>query len=288
MGVRTANPGADRVLDRLRFGWREAERIWLLPVSEPLDARIASSGWKPVALEKCCDRCGQPVGAGEKIDDEMGCASCRGVALPWDRFVHLGLYVGELAEWVQEVKFTRNHWLGRQLGAELGRAIARSRALGAEGVAAAQGKGARAPAVAPIASPYWRRVLRGIDHAGAIAAGAAAELGLELVRPLHKSHRRTQRGLSPTAREENMRGAFRLRRPIDWNGRTVIVIDDVCTTGATMRAACRAIRAGRKRGSEGGPGMIVAAALALTPGHARRGEVPAGASEGPRGVDSGV
>jgi ComF family protein len=50
----------------------------------------------------------------------------------------------------------------------------------------------------------------------------------------------SQAGLSPGERVENVRGAFAASARLD--GRSVLLVDDVCTTGATLYACARALK----------------------------------------------
>ncbi|WP_150306899.1 ComF family protein [Planctomonas psychrotolerans] len=67
---------------------------------------------------------------------------------------------------------------------------------------------------------------------------------------------RDQAGLGAGARAANLRGVMRSRR--DLTGRRFLLVDDVLTTGATLREAHRAVR-------EAGGEVVSAATLAFTP-----------------------
>jgi predicted amidophosphoribosyltransferase len=51
-----------------------------------------------------------------------------------------------------------------------------------------------------------------------------------------------QSSLSPTARRENVRAAFRSTKCAKLHGRRVLLVDDVMTTGSTAHAAAKALK----------------------------------------------
>jgi ComF family protein len=105
---------------------------------------------------------------------------------------------------------------------------------------------------------YWlRRLTRGYNQSAAVAGGVARVLGLPCRPRWLRRVRNTpkQVGQSLAARQENVRGAFRARRRAPLAGRSVLLVDDVMTTGATLGEAARALRAA-------GAARVAVAALA--------------------------
>ncbi len=98
-------------------------------------------------------------------------------------------------------------------------------------------------AIVPVPAHAWRRRARGFDHAEALAL----ELGRASGRPVIASLRRAggtsahQRGLD---RAERLAGRG---LTVETLGcvvpRCAVLVDDVCTTGATLTACARALRA---------------------------------------------
>ena len=87
---------------------------------------------------------------------------------------------------------------------------------------------------------------RGFDHAELLAHEVAGELGLPCVGMLQRPKSRDQRRLSRTARLANLEGSMSALSEAGIP-HTVIVVDDVCTTGATLSAAADALK---KAGAE--------------------------------------
>lgn len=107
---------------------------------------------------------------------------------------------------------------------------------------------AGADLIAPIPL-HWRRLLmRRYNQAAEIARGVARQTGLPYAPELLDRTRETpSQGAMPSARarRRNMRGAFRVPDAAQAKGRTVVVVDDVYTTGATLSTAAKALlRAG--------------------------------------------
>lgn len=82
----------------------------------------------------------------------------------------------------------------------------------------------------------------GCDHASVLAEGIAENLGAEFARTVKRRGGLEQKKLNAAERSQNTRSAFAPKKRIetDLEGRTVILVDDVVTSGASM-AACAEI-----------------------------------------------
>jgi ComF family protein len=171
------------------------------------------------------------AGCDEAVDGLAAfCASC---AVLVERTSDPGAvfeYGGPVADAIQRFKYE-----GRsELGAALGSLMA----------ARANQFAGKVDAVVPVPLHWRRRRSRGYDQAALLAKTVANSLGVPLLLRGLRRVRNTpsQVDLPHRARQENIAGAFAAWR-LRALGR-VLLIDDVRTTGATLRAASEALRAG--------------------------------------------
>jgi len=119
--------------------------------------------------------------------------------------------------------------LGRALAIQVEREI--PEIVGACGVAL----------VAPVPMHWTRRLWRGYDHVELMARAAARELGLPLERVLTRTRRTRPLFTVPRRdREAVLEGALAASPSVE--GRWVLVIDDIRTSGATLATCGRALR----------------------------------------------
>ena len=190
-----------------------------------------------------CPWCAQTVGP--YTDTSAGCMECRASALGFERAVRLGPYANRLRDAVLRTKTLG----GEGLADLLGRIFAESRGelLRGEGI----------DLVTAVPLHWWRRWTRGYNQSEAAARELARGVGVAFAPRLLRRVRWTPQQVQPTreARRENVKGAFRTRTSARIEGRTVLVVDDVMTTGSTLGEVARVLKTG-------GAGRVVVAVLA--------------------------
>jgi len=127
--------------------------------------------------------------------------------------------------------------------------------------AAAALRASGAEIVVPVPLHWWRRLARGYNQSEALARVLAAQLAVPCrsrwVRRV-RATRMQRRDMSPAARKENVHKAFTARTDPAFKGKTVLLVDDVMTTGSTVSEVARALKAA-------GAGRVVVAVLARAP-----------------------
>lgn len=94
--------------------------------------------------------------------------------------------------------------------------------------------------IVPVPTTKKRLQERGFNQAHLLAQEIGGILGMESADLLERvGEQRAQSGLSGRARLENLTGCMRARTRVD--GKRILLVDDVYTTGATAKEAARAL-----------------------------------------------
>ena len=196
-----------------------------------------------------CGRCGLP----DPLDSDVsGCSACRATAAlearapeALDGILWGWAYAPPISTAVLSMKFRRLDYLARDLAEAT--------------VVHTMGRLPTVDGVAPVPLHWMRRWSRGYDQAELLAVAVARVLDLPLCRVLRRRrHGPAQSGLDEERRRANLHAAFVARRRIDITGRRFLLVDDVITTGATLRSAAQALR-------NAGAAEVWALAVARTP-----------------------
>jgi len=99
-------------------------------------------------------------------------------------------------------------------------------------------------AVIPVPLHRRRKARRGFNQAEVIGRELCRAKGLTLLKGNLRRVRNipAQTTLDAGARRRNVAAAFAVERPAALKGRCVLLVDDVYTTGATVRECCRTLR----------------------------------------------
>lgn len=147
-------------------------------------------------------------------------------------------YEGVVKEIILNFKYRGFEILARDLGDFIIRSLGREEDLwsGLE-------------AIVPVPLHPAKERSRGFNQARLLARRLAQRTGLPLMNRRLVKVRPTPAQTSLEARDRgiNLKGSFRVRKAAGLSGKTVLLVDDVCTTGSTLRECSRALgRAGVK------------------------------------------
>jgi competence protein ComFC len=185
---------------------------------------------EPLAADYYCVQCRAPFANAFPLDDQGRCALCRRGVRGFDAAYSYGFYENELRGLIHLFKYGRISSLSKPLGRLLSRALPREHSF---------------DVIVPMPL-YWRkRWERGFNQAELLAV----ELGRRTNVPVRNALRRvrntaSQAGLTSAKRRENVSGAFQSKRRSSVDGQSILLIDDVMTTGATAASCARALKRG--------------------------------------------
>ena len=171
-----------------------------------------------------CDICGDSLPTWRTDIAETRCTRCRRRRRVITRGRSIAAYEGPLRDILQRLKYDGRRSVAKELGERMA-------AAGAEVLDGAD-------ALVPVPLHWIRRYSRGFNQAEALAR----HVGLPVIRALRRARRTvTQTDLPEAQRLENVSGAFAIRRRARVYGLTLVLVDDVSTTGATLDACARVL-----------------------------------------------
>ncbi len=184
-----------------------------------------------------CDRCGYPVSANEEL-----CGSCiAGQEPPYAWAQAMGEFTGPLREAIHQFKYNGKTALAAPLGKLLAQSLdsPKSPLL----TPTYPDTSHTVDLIVPVPLHRSRFKRRGYNQAELLARVIAREKGWELDTKglIRIRHTQTQTALRIAERASNVEGAFASRTPQYFQGRRVLLIDDVLTTRATVRECARII-----------------------------------------------
>jgi ComF family protein len=176
-----------------------------------------------------CETCGC-----ELAYTQRHCGFCLTEPVPWDRLYCIGEYRAPLSKYVQKLKYNRQFWHVRELTVMLSNRIDEP-----------------APILLSIPLHWRRRLFRGFNQSDYLARYLVTSLqkqrsvtywsgALKRVKVT-----RNQLGLNRKQRLVNLKGAFIINTHYIEklkNKPHIAIIDDVVTTGSTMREICQQLR----------------------------------------------
>ena len=173
-------------------------------------------------VEPLCHNCGLP------LTTRTGCPACR-QHKPGLLVRSYARYTGRLVQGLLHLKYRPDRKLASVMADWLADLYYRT--------------GWQATLVVPVPLSRTRQQQRGFNQAELLAAELASRLRLPLGadRLRRVIETRSQVGLNPTERRLNVKGAFQ-SEPGAFSETSVLLVDDLCTTGATLSACAKAIR----------------------------------------------
>lgn len=198
-------------------------------VEKRRDGTACSQCWKTTRIfegsEMLCDKCGAFFG--EKASPvDVFCRKCDEYF--FDKAFALGIYEKALAASIISLK-NSPHVPGRVSQ------LIQNRSADFEGVVL----------IVPIPLSKERKLERGFNQAEVVASNIAKTMGIAVDAHSLERRRHThihRMGMDQRARELSVRNAFSVRRPKLIEGKDILLVDDVLTSGATASFCAKVLK----------------------------------------------
>ncbi len=193
----------------------------------------------PLVTPPLCALCGRP------IKDGTQCAFCDSES-PIDHGRAWMLFIPPSDKVVHHFKYRRKTRLAHLLGRAMAGMINADHLLSGADI------------ITPIPLFWWKRIRRGYNQSDILSRIVSTETGIRLEYLLRRiKNTKTQTRLSTEERKKNVSHAFAVSSD-DMRDKKVLLIDDVLTTGATVRECARVLK-------EHGAVAVYSCVAAITP-----------------------
>lgn len=160
------------------------------------------------------------------------CGSCLRELPPFSRHRSVGLYSGRLKEIIILFKYKGNEVLSQPLARLAFETLSQDGIFrGVDGIV-------------PVPLHRKREKMRGFNQSELLARQLSRYCSLPVLSGFLYKIRNTpaQVSLEAQKRETNLKGAFKVRRADKLKGRSILLVDDVFTTGSTIGECSQALR----------------------------------------------
>ena len=196
-----------------------------------------------------CSECGKPVG--KFSTRETRCAECKRHPLQFSQASAPLQYSTVTRDLLLKLKFERKPLIASFFADFLAQHFASLYWL------------VKVDVVVPAPMHWFKHFARGYNQAELLANGMASQFGMPISNALKKTrHTQPQVRLARSERLKNIGDSIEVRRPEDIRGKTVLLIDDVMTTGTTCSECARVMY---EAGAEEVFALTVARALMRNP-----------------------
>lgn len=96
--------------------------------------------------------------------------------------------------------------------------------------------------IIPVPMHFYKQAKRGYNQAARVAEGIGRTVSIGVTDALLMTRtRKTQTSLSRKLRLKNAENLFEVKKGYDLNQKSILLVDDVCTTGATISSAAKTL-----------------------------------------------
>jgi len=197
----------------------------------PTDEGLCQSCWgdlsKAVSADYC-RRCGRDVSVYGIVGGK--CGHCQDLQLEYDGIIRVGSYESTLRSMILKLKFSeKTEWVA-PLATMLRQAMT------------VVHLSEQIDMLVPVPLHWRRRIKRGFNQSHLLTKKLKLPripVSTDLVRVRHTKQ---QWDLTPPQRRRNVKGAFAVRKGHPFTGKTIALVDDITTSGATLTECAKALK----------------------------------------------